>query len=100
MVRAKHLGHNTAEYTARPTALTMAVALKAVIDALYHQTFYFCITLFEQIWIRVTWNNWQASEACDETSSGPVLVLPVLRSIFSMTRSAVIDKNLYSVNKL
>ena len=36
-------GHNTAEYTARPTALTMAVASKAVIDALYHRTFHFCI---------------------------------------------------------
>ena len=33
----------TAEYTARPTALTMAVASKAVIDALYHWTFHFCI---------------------------------------------------------
>ena len=42
-VRAKHLGPNTAEYTARPTALTMAVASKVVIDALYHLTFHFCI---------------------------------------------------------
>ena len=42
MVRAKHLGHNTAEYTARPTALTMTVTSKAVIDALYHWT----LTLF------------------------------------------------------
>ena len=32
----------TQQSTARPTALTMAVASKAVIDALYHQTFHFC----------------------------------------------------------
>ena len=43
MVRAKHLGHNTAEYTTKPTALTMAVASKAVTDAHYRRTFHFCI---------------------------------------------------------
>ena len=48
MVRAKHLGHNTAEYTARPVALTMAVTSKAVIDALYHRTFHFCIKKKEE----------------------------------------------------
>ena len=41
MVQAKHMGRNTADYTVRPTALTMAITSKAVIDALYHQTFYF-----------------------------------------------------------
>ena len=33
----------TQQSTVRPTALTLAVASKAVIDALYHQTFHFCI---------------------------------------------------------
>ena len=46
--KAKRMGRNTADYTVRPTALTMAVASKAVIDALYHRTFHFCIKKKEE----------------------------------------------------
>ena len=46
-VWTKHMDRKTAAQpsvdTVRPTALRMTVTLKAIIDALYHQIFHFCI---------------------------------------------------------
>ena len=79
--------------TARPTALTMAITSKAMAEAHDHQLFTFAFKKdFKQHSVHksesvVTQNNRQASEACDETSSGPVLSSPSLTIYFQHAHS-------------